>query len=256
MNKLITGIILCSFLSTSWSTNQLKEMEFADKIKSSFSTGKIVWLQLKNSQFLSLYTKTEKETKGAAIILHSMGGHPNQKRLINPLRTFLPQHSWATLSIQMPVLEMDANEKDYYPLFDDADARIQAGVNYLIDDGIENIVIIGYGLGGMMAIYFINKKTDKSAVNALVTISLSVPDSDKKPVQILGFIEKTEEPFFDIFAEFDLPEVVHSSKKRRISAKNNSAYRQLKIKNTGHTFHNNERLVVKRIYSWINRTFK
>ena len=256
MIRLVVGIVLSCHLSTSWATNQLREMEHADRIKASFSTGKMVWLQLKNSQFLSLYTKTEKETQGAAIILHSMGGHPDQKRLINPLRTFLPQHSWATLSIQMPALEMDANEKEYYPLFDNAEARIQAGINFLIDDGIDNIVIIGYGLGSMMGIYFIINNADKSAVNALVTISLLVPDSDKKQVQVLDFITKVKEPFFDIFAEFDLPNVVKSNRKRRLSAKNNLAYRQLKIKGAGHAFHNNEELVVKRIYSWINRTFK
>jgi predicted alpha/beta-fold hydrolase len=256
MTRIATGIILSCFLSISWATNQLREIEHANNIKSSFSIGKIVWLKLKNSQFLSLYTKTEKETQGAAIILHSMGGHPDQKKLINPLRTFLPQHSWATLSIQMPVLEMDANEKEYYPLFEDANTRIQAGIDFLIDDGTENIVIIGYGLGGMMAIYFINNKADKSAINALVTISLSVPDSDKKQAQVLDFIPKIEEPFFDIFAEFDLPNIVNSARKRRLSAKDNLTYRQLKIIAASHTFHNNEGLVVKRIYSWMNRTFK
>lgn len=256
MNRLAVSLILGCYLSPGWATNQLREMEYVEKIKSSFSMGEIVWLQVKDRQFLSLYTKTEKKSQNAAIILHSAGGHPDQKRLINPLRTFLPRHNWATLSMQMPVLENAAEELEYLPLFDDAETRIQAGVVFLLDAGVENIVIIGYGVGGFMAVYFVNNKADESAVNALVTISLPVHDSDKKRAQVIKFISGIKQPFLDIFAEFDLPKVVDSVRQRRLAAKTNPVYRQLKIENEGHAFRDSEGLVVKRIYSWMNRTFK
>jgi len=256
MIRVATGFFLSCFLSLSWATNSSLELEYAKKIKSSLSMGKIVWLQAENKQFLSLYTRSDKKSRGAVILLHPMGGHPGQKRLINPLRTFLPLHNWATLSMQMPVLGIGAKEKEYFPLFKDAENRIQTGVDYLIDAGMENIMIVGYGLGSMMALYYINSKEDASGVSALVTISLSVPKSDKKQGQVLDFISKIEHPFFDIFAEFDLPEVVNNARERRLSAKANLAYKQLIIKGERHIFRNSETLVVKRIYSWINRINK
>ncbi len=251
------GLILSCYLSISWATNQMREMEYAEKIKSSLAMGEIVWLQVKGKQFLSLYTQTEKkENLGTVIILHPMGSHPHQKQLINPLRTFLPQHNWATLSMQMPVLTGAAKENEYFPLFDDADDRIQAGIDFLLDARVENIVIVGYGLGGMMGLYFIKNKAGASAVSALVTISLPVPDSDKKQAQVIDFMRKVEQPFLDIFAEFDLPEVVDSARKKRLAVKDNLTYSQLKIKGEGYAFKNSEELVVKRIYSWMGRTFK
>ncbi len=257
MIKLLLSLAFIFSISTGWASNKQREMEYAKNIKSSLSIGKIVWLQVKDKQFLSLYTETEqKKTLGAAIILHPIGGHPNQRPLIHPLRTFLPQHKWATLALQMPVQERGAKQQDYYSLFDDAKARIQTGIDFLIDAGIDNIVIIGYGMGGMMAVYFLNKTADGSAVSALATISLSVPDSKNKRVQVLDSIANMELPFLDLSAEFDLPDVVKSERKKRISAKDNSGYRQFVIKGEGHAYANNKRLVVKRIYSWMNRVLK
>jgi pimeloyl-ACP methyl ester carboxylesterase len=258
MSKLLLGLLGLSFcISTGWASNKQREMEYAKNIKASLSIGKIVWLQVKDKQFLSLYTETEqKKTLGAAIILHSIGGHPNQQPLTRPLRTFLPQHKWTTLALQMPVQEMGAKQQDYYSLFDDAKARIQTGVDFLIDAGIDNIVIIGYGMGGMMAVHFLSETADESVVSAIATISLSVPNSKNKRVQVLDFIANIEQPFLDVSAEFDLPEVIENERKKRISAKGNPDYRQFVIKGEGHAYANNERLVVKRVYSWMNRVLK
>ncbi|MCK5189217.1 MAG: DUF3530 family protein, partial [Methylococcales bacterium] len=122
--RLILLIVINGYISNSRASNESQELEYAEKIESSYSIGKIVWLQAKDRKFLTLHTETETmENTGTAIILHPINGHPDQKKLINPLRTYLPHHHWATLSIQLPVLGLDAKEQEYYPLFDDAQAR-------------------------------------------------------------------------------------------------------------------------------------
>jgi len=255
MNRALLLVIFFSYTAGSWATNALRELEYAEEIESSISVGKMTWLQAKNQRFLALYTETEeKNNLGTAILLHSMDGHPNQERIIKPLRTYLPKHQWATLSLQMPVLGVGVKEQAYYVLFDDAKVRIQAAIDYLVAAKVKNIVLIGYRLGGMMAIYYVRESSDSDKVKAVVTLSISAPLTEQKQVQIIESITKIDKPFFDIFAEFDSPDVVKSARKRRVAGKMNPDYRQFEIK--GHLFKHDDELVVKRIYSWINRTFR
>lgn len=257
MLKILVFVITCCQITSSWASNELRELEYAEEIKASLSVGEIIWLKAKEKDFLTLYTETEdEESLGTAILLHAKDAHPDQKIIINPLRTYLPKHKWATLSLQMPVLSVGATSDEYYLLFNDANARIQAAVDYLVSAKVENIVLIGYGLGGMMATYYLNENADKKAIKALVAISLAIPKTDRKQAKIIGFISRIKQPFLDIFAEFDSPEITRNARQKRVAGKTNSAYRQFKVKGEAHLFQYDEGLVVKRIYSWINRTFR
>lgn len=257
MLKPLLFILFYGCSTYSWASDELRELDYAEQIQASFSTGEIVWLQVKGKKFLTLYTETEEiENLGTVIILPPMDGHPDQSKLIKPLRSYFPEHGWASLSIQLPVLGVDAAEYEYYPLFDNAKARIQAAIDYLLAAKAKNIVLVGYGLGGMMAVYYLKENANKTDIKGLVTISLSVPESDQKQVQVINFINDIKQPFYDVFAEFDLPGVTESARKRRLAAKENSAYRQFKIAGEGHLFQRDQGLVVKRVYSWISRTFR
>jgi len=229
-----------------------READFADEIAKTKYLGKMVWLEAEGQKFLGLYTETEKKNnKGTVIILHDQGGHPNQLQLIKSLRIFLPEHNWSTLSLQMPVREIDANEADYYALFPEALARIQTGIKYLQDNKTETIVVAGYGLGAMMAVYAQSEKA--SDIEAMVLISPGVPDTQNKSAQTLEFMKKITIPMLDLYADRDLAAVVESARDRRLAAKDNAAYRQVKIGEEDHLFQHDEGLVVKRIYSWIER---
>ena len=258
--QLFIALMLNYFMASSWASNGLRELEYAEEIESSISTGGIVWLQTKEENkareksFLALYTEAEQDSNvGTAIILHPMGGHPNQARLIKPLRSFLPQHNWASLSLQMPVLSLGAKIHDYFSLFDEASKRIEAALAFLESANAENIVLIGYGTGGMMALYYLKSNTESTLVKALVTISLPTPETLHKKAKINDFIAQIELPVLDIFAEFDLPEVIDTARKRRVSGKNNPSYRQVILAGEGHLYQHDEGLLVKRIYSWISR---
>jgi len=257
MLKPLLFIIFCCHSAYSGASDELRELRYAEQIESSFATGKVSWLQVKGKKFLSLYTETEEiDSLGTVIILHPMDGHPDQSKLIKPLRTYLPEHGWATLSLQLPVLGIEAAETEYYSLFENANARIQAAIDFLLEAKIKNIVIVGYGLGGVMAVYYLKENANKTEVKGLVTISLAVPHSNQKQAQVIDFIAGIELPFYDIFTDFDLPEVTSSARKRRLAAKENPAYRQVKIAAERHMLPRDQRLVIKRVYSWINRTFR
>lgn len=257
MFKVFFIFIAVTFNANSRASNELRELDYAEKIKATHSIGKVLWLKAKNRKFLTLYTETEKkQSLGTAIILHSMGRHPDEGKLVNPLRTYLPQHNWATLSLQMPILNFGAKQEEYYSLFGDANARIQAGIDFLVDAGVENIVLIGDGLGGMMAAYYLNQKTNNFEIIAIVAVSLSLPDSEKEQAQVFDFISEIKQPFLDIYLEQDAQKVISSARKKRMAGKNNLDYRQFKIEGEGNKRQHDEGMVVKRIYSWISLVFK
>jgi esterase/lipase len=251
------GVCLCCLLQLSGNrclaSDEKREADFAETINKTLAIGKTVWLEASGKKFLGLYTQTEKvASKGTVIILHDMGGHPNQQQLIYGLRVFLPEHDWATLALQMPLREAGVGVDDYYNLFPEAADRIKAGISYAKNNGAENIVIVGYGLGGLMGVY--TQSEQAADIKALITISLSVPKTDNKAAQTLEFIKKIKIPMLDIYGALDLSDVTESARDRRLAAKENTAYRQIKIDDENHAFLHDEGLLVKRIYSWLGVT--
>ena len=68
-------------------------------VKSDGSAGKSA-----ENTFFSIYTPhTTSSPKGAVILMHGSGAHPDWGDIIHPLRSELPDKGWATLSIQLPL---------------------------------------------------------------------------------------------------------------------------------------------------------
>lgn len=229
-----------------------REMSIANSLAENIEVGKPVWLETERRKFLGIYTTTEAEiNNGTVIILHDAGGNPNQDRLIHELRTQLPLHNWATFSLQMPLLEANANQEDYYDLFPDALARINSAIDYLVEAKVENIVLVGEGMGALITIYVLNDNT--MDIKAAVVIGLPVPKTEHKSVQVLSFLENLELPMLDLYSYFDAYPVVATARKRRLSAKKNKAYRQDEINSEGRLYPYQNRFLVKRIHGWLSK---
>ncbi len=246
--------LLCGvFAVIGQASDAQREADFAVETGRNLQVGEVLWLEAQGTRFLGLYTETEQsEDYGVAVIVHDMGGQPDQQYVMHALRTLLPEHRWATLALQMPVREAGAPVGDYYALFPEAQARIQAAIEYLKAGTPRNIVLIGYGLGSLMALYY-QSEHPESGVAAIVCISLPVPDNTGDVVQTLKFISDADLPILDIYASLDLPEVVESARKRRLAARANNSYRQVRIDDHRHQFQHDQGLLVKRIYSWLRR---
>ncbi len=255
LKKIIFLYIVLVFTSMAYASNNKREQEYANIIKTTLKTGEVLWLEAQGRKFLTIYTETvQKNNLGVAIILHDRSAYPDQQYLIHDLRTVLPQHNWATLSVQMPVREVGAEESEYFALFKEADARIVSAISYLQQTEAKNIILIGYGLGAMMAVYTASENSD--VLNAIVAISLAVPETQHKQLQIISFINKIQIPFLDIYAEYDLLAVLETARERKLAAKQNTDFRQFKLAGAEHSFQYNHDLIVKRIYSWLTRTFR
>ncbi len=249
--QLSLTVCLCSAL-TCVASDDKREAEFALDVQKDLSSGRVVWLHAQDKAFLSLYTEVASNSpEGVVILLHDMGGHPNQAKIIERLRTFFPEHHWSTLSIQMPLREEGAKIEDYYGLFPESKERLFAAIDFAKAQKAEKVVIIGYGLGALMATAALQEKS--THVNGLVTISLSSSDLGESYAQTLPFIASLTLPMLDIYGELDSPDVVSGAKERHTIGKLKSQYRQIKLDNEGHLYLNDNGLLVKRIYSWVNR---
>ncbi len=145
-------------------------------------------------------------------------------------------------------------EVDYYSLFAESRSRIEAAVDYLQKNGAKNIVVVGYGLGALMATYAISEKPDN--IVALAAISLAVPETTMPQAQTQTFIKNIALPFLDIYAEFDLPAVADTAGQRRMAGKDNPVYRQVRMNGENHAYQQDNERLVKRVYSWLSSTFQ
>lgn len=231
-------------------SDRQREQDIADTLQNNPAFGKTVWLQADNQAFLGLFADAEKsDNSRMAVIIHDAGEHPDRQPLIHGLRSVLPLHRWATLSVQMPLREVGADYADYYLLFDEAKARIDAAIEFCRANGAKQIAVVGYGLGAAMAAYAVNARPEP--VTALVAVSLPLPDSRLPALQIGDFLKNISTPVLDVYAEFDLPEVVDSARQRRTLAKDNPVYRQIRIDGENHEYQNDPGMLVKRVYSWL-----
>lgn len=235
-------------------TDKDKEQRWADQIVDSLLDGEPVWLEAGEQRFLGIYTPDSSgETKGAVILLHGMGVHPDWPDVIHPLRTSLPEHGWATLSIQLPVLENEADLGDYLPLISEAAPRIRAAAEWLESKGFETVVLAGHSLGATMGAACV-AGGDAPELSGLVVVGMGTSTIDPR-VNTIAHLENISVPVLDIYGSRDLDDVRSSSKERAGAARKagNKAYRQTEVEGADHFFVGLEDDLVRRVRGWLDR---
>lgn len=244
----LSGAVLAS--------DKAKEKRWADQIVDAIMVGEAVWLEAGKDKFLGLYTEQTSEiARGAAIVLHGTGVHPNWPDVIYPLRTQLPDHGWHTLSLQMPILHNEAKYAEYIPLYEEVAPRINAAVAYLKSKGINNIVIIGHSLGPSMAAYALANNTTDPSIRAFVAIGVAGDLIRDEKKNFFTSLTKIKMPILDIYGGEDLDNVRDNAKKRSSIAKKsgNKNYTQIEVPAANHFFNNQGDTLVKRVRGWLEK---
>jgi len=230
-----------------------REQRWANQIVDAILTGEVEMLDADGQEFMSIYTESDSESpKGGVILIHGIGVHPDWPDIINPLREQLPEHGWSTLSLQMPVLEADAGVPDYYPIFNEVPPRINAGIRFLQEQGVDNIVIVAHSLGAQMATWWL-ARTEDPPVLGLVAIGLAgtrLADNGDVPAWISGITL----PMLDLYGEDDLPAVKETVAERTAAAARagNKAYTQVEIAGAGHMFQGRNEALVEAVVNWLD----
>ena len=250
------------------------------QVLESASADKIVWLNHDGEKTLALLAGDHTgHPRGAAILLHSAGMHPDWPEVIAPLRQALPDYGWITLSVQMPVLPRSADLAEYAPLLADVPARLDSAIAWLQSQGIHNIVLIGHGFGNIMAAHYLAAHVN-TPVRAFIGIGMADYSSVDKQFDLNQLLTDITMPVLDIYGSRDSDPVVKfvrtraravqqaslsASRNRQLSAFAGSAsgrsaatktygfisYRRFEINGADRDFSGFESVLIKRIAGWL-----
>lgn len=134
--------------------------------------------------------------------MHGIGVHP-EHGLIGVLRSRLADLGYTTLSIQMPILAVEADAKAYQPLFPEAAERIKAAAKYLQDKGSKKVAIVSHSLGSAMTKSYFQKNPDSPFA---VWVSIGISSDSYAGIKL---------PIYDLYGGADLPAVVKGASGRK-----------------------------------------
>ncbi len=180
-----------------------REDRWAQEVEPQIVVGDVAWLALPGRpRVLAIFTPAAGTTKGAVIVVHGLGVHPDWG-LIGELRAKLADRGYATLSVQMPVLAADAPREAYRDLFDDAADRLAAAVAWLRAKGFGNAAFLSHSLGAAMTDAYL-ARPGTPAPAAWIAVGMPA-----------DFAAPPRAPVLDVVAERDLPEALAASAARR-----------------------------------------
>ncbi len=250
LTTLLGAILLPLF---TYAADLQREQRIAEQIADAIMDGDAIELRAEGHNFLAIHMESDAdEVKGAAIILHGRGLHPDWETVVQPLRTGLPENGWHTLSLQMPVLHKEAKYYDYVPLFAAALPRIEAAIAYLKEQGIEHIALIAHSCGAHMAMQRIREQGDKDLA-AYIGIGMGATDY-RQPMHQPFPLDTMKIPVFDIYAEKDFPAVLRMAAQRQamIKTAGNPQSAQQQIPGADHYFNGYHDELVEAISNWLN----
>lgn len=231
-----------------------REKRMASEVEDAVLDGEVIYLKDGKHSFMAIDQEPEGDVKGAVIIMHGRGFHPNWEDAIFPLRTQLPAKGWRTLSLQMQVLEKSAKYNDYLPLFPLAGSRIEAGIAHLKAQGIDNIVLLAHSCGAHMAMEWIRGKDGKvdKLISAYVGAGMGATDY-KQPMKQPFLLAKMTIPVLDIYGEKEYPAVLRMAPERKAMMKKagNKKSKQIVVPDANHYFTDQGDALVERVATWL-----
>ena len=231
------------------------EQGLEDALAGRIEQGEPVWLDQAGDRFLAIYLQQVTDRpRGAAIIVHGMGGHPDWPQVIAPLRLRLPAGGWATLSLQMPVLEPGEALAGYGDTITQAGNRIRTAVTYLREKGFSNVVLVGYGFGASIgACYLVGSG---GGIQAFAGIGMQSYDFLNPRVDLDACLARIDIPVLDLYGGRDLDSVLRQAPNRRLEARklNKDLYQQIVIEDANHYYTGLEDVLARRISDWLDQS--
>jgi alpha/beta superfamily hydrolase len=224
------------------SANYAREDRWASEIVPAVVVGEPVYLATpERPRVLALYTEVARAKVGI-VLFHGAGAHPDWG-VIGALRARLADAGFATLAIQMPVLDADAPGAAYAELFPEAGDRIAAGIAFLRGRGIAAVAIVAHSMGAAMANAYL-AQSGVAKIDAWVPIGMQV-----------DFAAPPREPVLDVMAEHDLVEVFKAAPSRSMKLPHDACSRQITFAGADHYFGGSEAALAVALAPFLARAF-
>jgi pimeloyl-ACP methyl ester carboxylesterase len=256
--KFSLGMSLLIVSSLCNASDLAREIRMKQQVADYIMQGDAVMLNdsVAQHEFLSIYTEAESDTpKGAVIIMHGRGYHPNWPELVYPLRTSLPEHGWHTLSIQMPVLDTTASFYDYMDIIEQAHPRINAAIEFLQQQEIESIILLAHSCSVHMAVDWLHKHPNTDASGF---IGIGMGSTDKgQPMRQPFPLQAIKIPILDIRGENDYPAVKRNAPRRweNIQQAGNPLSAQRVVKDARHYFTDHSDALLQEVVDWLDKVY-
>jgi pimeloyl-ACP methyl ester carboxylesterase len=246
---------LCAFAVDCPASDLERERRLAEQTVDAIFDGEPLMLNADGHEFLGIYTRAETgPERGAAIILHGRGTHPDWEQVAGPLRKILPAYGWSTLSLQMPVLDKDASYYDYVEIMPEAPPRIEAALHFLQEQGTDRVILIAHSCGVYMSMAWIQQHGD-AGIDAYIGIGMGATDYRQPMRQPFPF-DRIRVPLLNIYGENDYPAVQRQAAQLEpMLAQINSRSAQRRIPGAGHYFTGQEAELSAVINDWLDTLF-
>lgn len=251
MKKIALFVACCWFVTTLSASDLDKEQRWREQVADSIMDGEEVDVSVDGHDVFGIYTEASDETKNGMIVVHGTGVHPNWEQVVLPVRVRMTEYGWNTLSIQMPILHNEAEYSDYVPLYPEVPARLKAAEQFLLERGMNKIVIVAHSQGATMSSYYLSRHPE-SAVSKFVAIGMGATQKDSHLNSALA-LEQIKIPVLDLYGSEDLPGVLETVDKRKQGAAHNPHYSQQKVAGAGHFFDGMNDQLIAAIAGWLNR---
>ena len=251
--KVVCLALLMAFSFGAMASDIAREKRLADQIIDAILDGEPIFLNANGHEFLAIHMESEVEKpKGAVIILHGRGYHPDWHNVAGPVRKQLPEHGWHTLSLQMPVLHKEAKYYDYEPVFAEAAPRIEAGIHYLQQQGVKNIVLLAHSCGAHMAMQWLKVNGDRDIV-AYVGIGMGATDLGQ-PMREPFALDKLTVPVLDVYGADEYKAVKRMAPERWAAIKKagNALSQQQVVSGADHYFNEKNAELIEVVAAWLD----
>jgi predicted alpha/beta-hydrolase family hydrolase len=237
----LVAVCLLASAPASAQADYAREKRWAEEIIPGIVVGDPVWIGLKSGRkFLAIYAPAPKSVSGV-IVVHALGMHPDWG-LINALRSRLPEHGYATLSVQMPVLAAEAKGERYPPLFPEAAERLGAAVAWLRGKGMKKVAIVSHSMGARMTHYFLSHAGD-ARIDAWIAIGITGE---------IALPEKFRAPVLDLYGEKDYPGVLDGAAARAATIRKIRGSGQVQVAGADHFFSGMESELMRQVRQFLD----
>ena len=240
MRAILISLILLMSASAYAAPDYAREKKWADEITPGVVVGDALYLEASGHKFLTLYTEAT-NAKAGLVIVHGIGVHP-EHGLIGVLRSRLADEGYATLSIQMPVLAVDAQADAYQPLYPEAVERIKAAVKHLQNKGYKKVAIVSHSLGSRMSHAYFKANADSPAT---AWVAIGMAGDSYAGIKL---------PIYDLYGEKDNPPVVKNAEKRAATLEGKAASQQTRAPSADHFFTGQDDALVKYVKEYLDKT--
>lgn len=228
-----------------------KEQRWRDQIVDSIMDGEAVDVMVDGRGVLGIYTEAAEDSTKGMIIAHGIGVHPNWDQVVLPIRVEMAERGWHTLSIQMPILENEAQEQEYFDIYPEGGPRLQAAEKFLQDRGVESWVYVGHSMGSQMTALYLSKGIPAQA-SGFIAVGMNAAQGDAS-VNAANSLKKIDLPVLDLYGSEDLDFVVNTAEKKRQASAHNKAYTQKVVEGANHFFDGKNGELIEIVDDWSSK---